>query len=313
MTIRPAALVLLSAFAVPAQANIDIRFDYSYDTSGFFSDSGRKSVLDSAAGVFESLFADQLTAITSTGANRFDAFIFNPGDPFGVDLELQNFSVAAGEIRVFVGGYDFTGGTLGLGGPGGFGCSGLGAFCSDAARRGQGATANLYDGSGNLLSADAVDFAPWGGAISFDSAGTDWHFGLDTLGLDAGMFDFYSVAVHELAHVLGFGTSDAFFNRIDSSFRFAGPASGSVAMYDEGHWALGTLSLVGGIGQEAAMTPFLTDGTRKHFTDLDVAAMHDIGWVTPIPEADTWTMLLAGLGLVGFAARRRAQVGALCR
>lgn len=28
--------------------------------------------------------------------------------------------------------------------------------------------------------------------------------------------------------------------------------------------------------------------------------------VTPVPEADTWTMLLAGLGLVGFAVHRRS-------
>lgn len=28
--------------------------------------------------------------------------------------------------------------------------------------------------------------------------------------------------------------------------------------------------------------------------------------ITPVPEADTWAMLLAGLGLVGFAARRRS-------
>jgi hypothetical protein len=27
---------------------------------------------------------------------------------------------------------------------------------------------------------------------------------------------------------------------------------------------------------------------------------------TPVPEADTYAMMLAGLGLVGFAARRRA-------
>lgn len=32
---------------------------------------------------------------------------------------------------------------------------------------------------------------------------------------------------------------------------------------------------------------------------------HFIGSLTPVPEADTWAMLLAGLGLVGFAARRR--------
>lgn len=29
--------------------------------------------------------------------------------------------------------------------------------------------------------------------------------------------------------------------------------------------------------------------------------------VTPVPEADTWTMLLAGLGLVGFAVHRRSE------
>ncbi len=32
--------------------------------------------------------------------------------------------------------------------------------------------------------------------------------------------------------------------------------------------------------------------------------------VSPVPEADTWAMLLAGLGLVGFMARRRAASGA---
>jgi hypothetical protein len=29
------------------------------------------------------------------------------------------------------------------------------------------------------------------------------------------------------------------------------------------------------------------------------------GTITPVPEADTYAMLLAGLGLVGFAARRK--------
>jgi 5'-nucleotidase / UDP-sugar diphosphatase len=27
--------------------------------------------------------------------------------------------------------------------------------------------------------------------------------------------------------------------------------------------------------------------------------------IAPVPEADTWAMLLVGLGLVGFAVRRR--------
>ena len=54
------------------------------------------------------------------------------------------------------------------------------------------------------------------------------------------------------------------------------------------------------------MSPAIYNGQRKYFTALDFAAMQDIGWqVTAVPEADTWAMLLAGLGLVGFAARRR--------
>jgi hypothetical protein len=40
---------------------------------------------------------------------------------------------------------------------------------------------------------------------------------------------------------------------------------------------------------------------EKKFAGLDVIT-------TPVPEPETWAMLLAGLGLVGFAARRRAKL-----
>jgi hypothetical protein len=30
--------------------------------------------------------------------------------------------------------------------------------------------------------------------------------------------------------------------------------------------------------------------------------------IAAVPEADTWAMLLAGLGLVGFATRRRTRI-----
>jgi hypothetical protein len=66
--------------------------------------------------------------------------------------------------------------------------------------------------------------------------------------------------------------------------------------------------MVNGSPQEAAMDPDIANGQRKHFTDLDFAAMDDIGWqVAVVPEADTWAMLLAGLGLVGVATRRRMR------
>lgn len=284
--------------AQPALAAIDIQFDFSYDSSNFFSASDRVSVLNAAASVFENSFADSLAAITSSGGNSFNAIFFNPSDPFGADLTISNTSIAADVVRIYVGSASLGSGTLGLGGPGGYSCSGFGSFCSDAESRGQ----------GTVTGQTATDFGPWGGAISFNST-SNWYFGTTTNGLGGGMADFYSVAVHELAHVLGFGTADSFVNYVDGSFY--GPAStavygGAVPLNDEAHWLNGTQSLVNGVMQEAAMDPTITLGQRKYFTDLDLAAMQDIGWqVTPVPEADTWAMLLAGLGLVGFMARRR--------
>ncbi|NTV86698.1 MAG: PEP-CTERM sorting domain-containing protein [Burkholderiaceae bacterium] len=293
MTIRPLAFALLAACSAQAQANIDIQFDYSYDTNNFFNATS-KATLEAAAAAFESRFADSFTAISSSVGNQYNTTFFNPSDPFS-DLTLNNQSFAADVLRIYVGGASLGAGNLGIGGPGGFGCSGFGGFCSAAESRGQG----VVSGSG------ATDFASWGGAISFNTAST-WHFGTTTSGLGGGAADFYSVAVHELAHVLGFGTADSFYARLIGS-NFVGTDAGIVALHgDQGHWAEGTPSLVNGVAQEAAMDPTIFLGDRKYFTDLDYAAMQDIGWqVTAVPEAGTWAMLLAGLGLVGFSARRR--------
>ncbi|HEX5341730.1 MAG TPA: MHFG family PEP-CTERM protein [Duganella sp.] len=45
-------------------------------------------------------------------------------------------------------------------------------------------------------------------------------------------------------------------------------------------------------------------GRRGDFDDDDFLMPAD---VSPVPEADTWAMLLAGLGIVGWQARRRAR------
>lgn len=297
MPIRTLAAALLVAFSAQAEANIDIQFDYTYDTSGFFSDAGHQSALNAAANLFESRFSDQLTAITSSGPNSFNTAFFNPGNPSGANIVNNDDSFAANVIRVYAGGFNFTDNTLGEGGPGGYSCSGIGSFCNDAIQRGQGA----------VTGKNAVDVAPWGGSITFDTD-TNWNFSTAS-GPSSSQYDFYSVAVHELGHLLGFGASDSFSSRIVGT-NFVGPAAGTVALSsDKGHWADGTLSVFNGVSQEAAMTPSLANGTRKNFTNLDFAAMQDIGWqVTAVPEADTWAMMLSGLVLVGGLARRRSAM-----
>jgi hypothetical protein len=151
--------------------------------------------------------------------------------------------------------------------------------------------------------------------VSFDSEGTVWNFD-HTILPSSVESDFFSVALHELGHVLGLSVYDPdnSWNTYQSGTTFAGPnvvllsgsAVGTVDATDR-HWAAGTMSVVFGTStaQEAAMDPTLTVGTRKYFTELDVAALRDVGWMV-VPEADSWQLLAIGGALV-FLLRRQGR------
>lgn len=289
-----ALLAPLLAMSQPASANIDIVFDYRYDSSGFFTgaNSSRQNLLNSAASVFETRFEDSLTAISSSGSNGFHARLVQPNN--GQIINLPNYSVAADQIVVFVGAYNIPG-SLAVGGPGGFTINGSSAFHQNAFSRGQ---------PGALL-ADPTDFGPWGGRISFNS-NSNWYFDSDITTDESfsNRYDFYSVAVHELAHVLGFGSAPS-FNNLVSGGVFTGAAvqdlyGSNPSVTAGGHWVEGLSYL----GKEAAMDPTIAVNRRKHFSELDFAAMKDMGWqVSPIPETEIWAMMIAGLGLLGWRLR----------
>ena len=156
LTLQAAACLALTTASLSSHA-LDIVFDYTYDTSSFF-DASRKSLMDLAANAFESRLSDNLTAITSGGANSFNLSFFNPADTVN-NVTLNNASIAANELRVYVGADDLGSGTLGLGGYGGWSGSGTSTFLNNASSRGQ---------AGALL-ANETDFGPWGGSISFNS------------------------------------------------------------------------------------------------------------------------------------------------
>jgi len=278
-----------------AQA-ITIEFDTTYDTEGL--SLGQLAVLDYVAQEFGARITDSLAATTYSSI----AF-FHPGtNPETNSVSLSDQNLAADTIRIYVGASsDLTGNRVGLGGSGG------------------------YSGTGDLsrgqTGAGVTDVAIWGGSIAFN-ANTNWYVDSDPATLESfsgSQIDFYSVAIHELAHVLGVGTSDAWKNQV-SLTNFSG--ANSVAAYEsvtgtaqtgvplsgDAHWADGLMSFVDGVEQEANLDPTITYGTRKYFTDLDWAALSDIGWeiapVTTVPEAHTWAMMLAGLGLLGWHRRR---------
>lgn len=310
-------VVALCMTVTPAQA-LTIQLDYTYDGvanggSGFFGTAGSaaRNVMQAAASYFSAVISDTLSAITSSGINSFNAVFFDPATL--TNRTLSNYSVPADTIVVFVGGNSALGSsTLGQGGPGGWSASGTQPFLDNAAGRGE---------SAPTQGTSATEFAPWGGSIAFSSA-VSWYFDSDVSTTESFTgFDFYSVALHELAHVLGFGTADAWTHWLSGGI-FTGPSTVAVngggvpISADGGHFANGTNSTVNGQAQEAAMDPDIAAGQRKRITALDLAVLDDIGWeVTPqttttvqqVPAMPAWLSALLAAMLVGIASSRSRE------
>jgi len=155
----------------------------------------------------------------------------------------------------------------------------------------------------------------WGGIITFNES-ENWYSGTSE---SFSGFDLFSVAIHELGHVLGFGilvpwTSlvvDGYFIGENSVSLYGGPVplgpeNGS--RYD--HWNEYLISTLPGTEtwQMVSYSPYAYPGERRYLTDLDLAGLKDMGWAVAVPEPEMLYMLLSGLGLVGIAARRRRHV-----
>jgi hypothetical protein len=139
----------------------------------------------------------------------------------------------------------------------------------------------------------ATDYGPWGAVIMFNARPSDiaWHFGRTTDGLDREKFDFLTVAMHELMHVLGFGLAESFQTLTDSTsdqLQFAGSQTlalggsstnnADLQLHDGGHWAVNTLGVTGEGRVRALMGPMINPGKRLYPTTLDRAALRDLGW-----------------------------------
>jgi hypothetical protein len=247
-------LEVLESREVPA---IAIQFDYSFDSTGFFSDTSRRAVLEQAAHDIAGPLDTALAPIAPTGGNTWSTSFFNPST--GQQATINNPSIPANTIVVYVGARSLGGGAAATGGFGGYRASGTQPWLVSLRNRGP-------------------SFTLWGGSITFDSS-RNWYFGTSASGLGSNQVDLYSIAVHELGHTLGLGMAPSWQNQV-SGGTFLGPASESVyggpvpLSPDAAHWADGlTVN-----GQPVALDPVLLAGARVQLSSLDLAALRDIGW-----------------------------------
>jgi len=294
-----AGLALATA-APTARAKVTISLDYSYDATNYnFFDpntaagQAARAALTRAASVYEDRLLDNLSAITPSNGNTWVTDFTNPGNG-QAHLQISNLSIPANTIKIFVGGRPL-GGAIGLGGPGGYTVTpvvGDTTWVPTVQFRGQ---------SGASATVPSNDFGNWGGGISFDNS-VAWNFSL--AGPVPNANDFPTVATHEIAHVLGFGTAPSWKTRLTAQttpfaqLQYVGPFTGTKAMalyggpvplesvppqtqsnvlVNASHFAPGTMSTAG-VTQETLMDPDITIGTRKRITLLDWAALDDIGY-----------------------------------
>ncbi len=223
-----------------------------------------------------SAMGDDLAAIVPAGGNTWTAIFNNPAT--GAEERIEDLVIPDNEIVVYVGARDLGDAGTGvqegaLAGPGSFDVLGTADFTRTAATRGErGATGSA-----------PTDFGPWGGTITFNTnPAVTFSYDGDA---DPGEFDFFTVALHEMMHVLGLGTAGSWQTYVDAAQGvFTGPASrleydmgGDVPLDPDtlAHWREGITEG----GQPVLMDPRLPNAMRIWYpTALDWAGLADVGW-----------------------------------
>ena len=292
-------------------------------------DPAAMAAINAAAADLSAAITSNLSAINTdiyTGMNgsttaTFD-WLYKYDSPLDgtTEITINSATTLANTVTMYVGARSFLDSTLGEGGPAGAGFSlngsgfgsqwvGAVAFAESqsevAYKRGGGPVINTIIGTTpplqGVTASYSIDVGIAYGTLSLDWDGNNngvpdndtelgnfWHFNHSTP-VVAGKNDLYSVALHEMIHALGIGSS-ASWTALRSGSNWTG--SNAIALHGtgtnlvtSGHIAEGIMSTRAsdGVPQEVVMDPSITQGTRKYLTALDLAFLRDIGYSTITP------------------------------
>lgn len=235
--------------------SFDIRFDYRFDESNFFTPE-RKAILEQAGNIWSSYIRDEFTSIPAEETLTF------PIDSVERNVILDE---SIDDLLIFVSSVELDSEDLTLG-EGGF-------------------YADFIIGSDRQERIQGDNFEPWLGTIEFNANAEDkFYFDStpETLGdIPNDKQDFLSLALHEIGHVLGIGIAPTFNDQIQNN-TFTG--TNSVTLndsqpipldQDHNHVEEGfTLES----GADTLLDKLSTFGERNLPNSLDLAILSDIGY-----------------------------------
>jgi hypothetical protein len=315
--------VVIGLTAGGASQAINISLEYPVGVLfGATLDTTAKNAINAAASDLSAAITSSLNAINTdvyVGTNgQTDATFdmkYNVSNPSAAgQSEISTATIIANTVTIRVGAKSLSGSTLGVGGPNGLGFDvGLSGFPSQfvgavgdvepdietAYKRGGGPVIGTLAGNlewDGFVANYSIDYGISYGSLSFDKDSSNettlnnyWHFN-HTTPVAAGKNDLYSVALHEMLHAIGIGTSNSWTSRVSGGVNWTGPEVAALngsgtGLVSSGHIADGIMStrISDGTPQEVVMDPTITQGTRKSLTALDLAFLRDIGYSTIIP------------------------------